>query len=452
MIKTDPESAAFCQHLHPLFHDQSSHIRNFRQQSLEMLQSSPFPALKHEEWKYTDLSELAKQLPVSPVLSDFQNLSVNDVYPYSFNQMKSHVMVFVNGHFTPQLSNINKLGRNIVAENLFSAAKRNPEDIKLYLGKADKKGNDYFSYLNGAFFTDGAYIRIPDNYQSEIPIHLLFLTKGNGELRYSAARNLIIMGKNSSVTLVETYGSLDDRPVLTNSVTEVFNGENSLLRHHILQLQNERSHYFGSTNITIPANSRYQNTWVSLGSKISRNDVDAALTGAGSYCQLYGLYAGRHDQLMDNRTVISHRSPHATSNQVYKGILDGFSRGIFNGKILVEQKAQKTEAHQLNRSLILSDKAHADSKPQLKIFADDVKCSHGATVGQLDKNAMFYLQSRGVSKEIARSMLTFAFANDVVDSIILGPVRFYLYKKLFNRFGRDWGSEEDFESLYKQEE
>ncbi|HDT12261.1 MAG TPA: SufD family Fe-S cluster assembly protein [Candidatus Marinimicrobia bacterium] len=166
----------------------------------------------------------------------------------------------------------------------------------------------------------------------------------------------------------------------------------------------------------------------------------------------FGLYAGRHEQLMDNRTVISHASPHATSNQVYKGILDGESRGVFNGKIVVAQDAQKTEAHQLNRNLIISEKAHSDSKPQLKIFADDVKCSHGATVGQLDKTALFYLQSRGISKEIARSMLTFAFANDVVDSIILGSVRFFLYKRLYSRFGRDWGSEEDFESLHKHGE
>ena len=150
--------------------------------------------------------------------------------------------------------------------------------------------------------------------------------------------------------------------------------------------------------------------------------------------------------------MISHASPHATSNQVYKGILDGESRGVFNGKIVVAQDAQKTEAHQLNRNLIISEKAHSDSKPQLKIFADDVKCSHGATVGQLDKTALFYLQSRGISKEIARSMLTFAFANDVVDSIILGSVRFFLYKRLYSRFGRDWGSEEDFESLHKHGE
>ncbi|KUK92068.1 MAG: Iron-regulated ABC transporter permease protein SufD [Marinimicrobia bacterium 46_43] len=247
---------------------------------------------------------------------------------------------------------------------------------------------------------------------------------------------------------METYDSLDDQPVLTNAVTEVFVGENANLRHHILQLQNEKSLFFGSTNISLPRDSRYLNTWVSLGSHIARNDVDAELTGAGSDCQLFGLYAGRDRQVMDNRTVITHHTFHATSNQVYKGILDGASRGVFNGKILVGRDAQKTEAHQLNRNLILSDNAHADSKPQLKIFADDVKCSHGATVGQLDKTAMFYLQSRGIAKEVARSMLTFAFANDVVDSIILGSVRFFLYKRLYNRFGRDWGSAEDFESLH----
>ncbi|HDT12262.1 MAG TPA: hypothetical protein ENO01_01245, partial [Candidatus Marinimicrobia bacterium] len=194
--------------------------------------------------------------------------------------------VFVNGYFAPHFSNIKDLPVDMCVENLSSAVKRNPEEIERYLGKADKKGNDFFSHLNGAFFADGTVIRIPDNYACEIPIHLIFLTLGNGELRFSATRNLIIMGRNSSATLVESYNSLDDQPALTNSVTEVFNGENSSLRHHILQLQNEKSHYFGSTNITIPANSRYQNTWISLGSKISRNDVNATLAGTGSNCRL----------------------------------------------------------------------------------------------------------------------------------------------------------------------
>lgn len=436
----------------PPYGDKISFIKDFREESLKSLKKTPFPTLKDEEWKYTDLRELEKETPTPSALSDLEGLTPEAVYPYTFNQMKSHVLVFVNGHFAPQFSMTRDLPMDMCVESLNESLKRDPQGIKAHLGKVDKKGNEYFSYLNGAFFSDGAVIHIPDNYQCERPIHLMFLTVGNGNLRFSAIRNILMMGRGSSATVVETYDSLDKQPALTNAVTEVFNGEGADLRHHVLQLQNEKSHFFGSTNIRLSRDSRYLNTWVSLGSRLSRNDVDADLTGSGSDCRLYGLYAGRDHQLMDNRTVVTHNTPHATSNQVYKGILDGESRGVFNGKILVEQDAQKTEAHQLNRNLILSEKAHADSKPQLKIFADDVKCSHGATVGQLDKTAMFYLQSRGIAKEVARSLLTFAFANDVVDSIILGSVRFFLYKRLYNRFGRDWGSAEDFESLHKIKE
>lgn len=453
MTNTAPASQTFYKNLRfPPEEKKILFINRFREESFRHLQKTAFPTLKHEEWKYTDLSGLENQAPESSRVSDLEGLAPEAVYPYTFNQMKSHVLVFVNGHYVPRFSSIKALPVDMCVESLNDALQRNPEKVKAYLGKADKKGNDYFSYLNGAFFTDGAVIHIPDNYECEMPIHLMFLTLGNGDLRFSATRNILLMGKGSSATVVETYDSLDDQPVLTNTVTEVFNRENSSLRHHILQLQNEKSLFFGSTNVTLPRDSRYLNTWVSLGSRVARNDVDAELTGAGSDCQLFGLYAGQDRQVMDNRTVITHQTPQATSNQVYKGILDKESRGVFNGKIRVGQNAQKTEAHQLNQNLILSEKAHADSKPQLKIFADDVKCSHGATVGQLDKTAMFYLQSRGIAKEVARSMLTFAFANDVVDSIILGSVRFFLYKRLYNRFGRDWGSAEDFESLHTVKE
>ncbi|MCD6234467.1 MAG: Fe-S cluster assembly protein SufD [Candidatus Marinimicrobia bacterium] len=453
MTHRAPDTKHFYQNLWmPTSGDQMTFLKNFREESLKKLEKTPFPTLKHEEWKYTDLTDLSTQAPIQSTLSDLDGLTPEAVYPYTFNQMKSHVLVFVNGYYAPRFSTTHDLPIDMCVESFAEATQKDPDGIKAYLGKTDKKGNDYFSYLNGAFFTDGAVIRIPENYQCERPIHLLYLTVGNENLRYSAIRNIILMGAGSSATVVETYDSLDRKPVLTNAVTEVFVGENAGLRHHILQLQNEKSLFFGSTNSTLLRDSRYLNTWVSLGSRLSRKDVDADLTGPGSNCQLYGLYAGRDGQLMDNRTVITHHTPHATSNQVYKGILDDESRGVFNGKILVAQDAQKTEAHQLNRNLILSDKAHADSKPQLKIFADDVKCSHGATVGQLDKTAMFYLQSRGIAKEVARSMLTFAFANDVVDSIILGSVRFFLYKRLYNRFGRDWGSAEDFESLHTMKE
>lgn len=428
--------------------NQQPFLRNFRKASLKKLEQAPFPTLKDEEWKYTDLKDLSTQVPTQSVPSDLDGLTPETVYPYTFNQMKSHVLVFVNGYYAPRFSRTDDLPVDMCVESFTEASQRDPKIIKANLGKADKKGNDYFSYLNGAFFTDGAVIRIPESYACERPIHLMYLTVGNGDLRYSAIRNIILMGAGSSATVVETYDSLDQQPALTNAVTEVFAGENADLCHHILQLQNEKSFFFGSTNIALPRDSRYLNTWVSLGSRLARKDVDADLIGPGSDCQLFGLYAGKDHQQMDNRTVITHHTPHATSNQVYKGIMDGASRGVFNGKILVARDAQKTEAHQLNRNLILSDNAHADSKPQLKIFADDVKCSHGATVGQLDKTAMFYLQSRGIAKEVARSMLTFAFANDVVDSIILGSVRFFLYKRLYNRFGRDWGSAEDFESLH----
>ncbi|MDD3807532.1 MAG: Fe-S cluster assembly protein SufD [Candidatus Marinimicrobia bacterium] len=447
MIKNKSAETRFYEKLLKPFAKKQSLVNAFQEESYKALQQTSFPTLKDEEWKYTDIGDLAIQSLEPAVKADAEKIRPEMVFPYQFNHMKSHVLVFINGYFSPHFSHIKKNSNSILIENLSEALSSHPEIVQTYLGKIDKKGNDFFSYLNGAFFQEGVVIDLRDNVSCEIPIHLLYLTVGNDHLRYASYRNIVILGKGSSATLVETHHSLNNQSVLTNTVTEIVTSENATLQHHILQLQNENSYYFGSTNVSLFPESHYQNTWISLGGKLSRNDVNAEMQGEGSDCQLYGLYAGHHHQLMDSRTVVTHNAIHATSNQLYKGILNDCAQGNFNGKIYVSRNAQKTEAYQLNRNLILSEKARVNTKPHLKIFADDVKCSHGASVGQLDKNALFYLQSRGVGKEVARSMLTFAFANDVIDSIILGSVRFFLYKRLYNRFGREWGSVDDFESF-----
>ena len=284
---------------------------------------------------------------------------------------------------------------------------------------------------------DGAFIFIPDGKIVEEPIHILFVTDSNGEKILSQPRNLFVAGKNSQVSIIEHYTSINDNIYFTNVVSEIVAGQDSIIDHVKLQEESINSFHISREEIDQERGSNFTSHSISLGGMIARNDIQSRFNDQGSECTLNGLYLLSRKQLYDSHTMIDHAKPYCNSHEHYKGILDDQSRGVFNGKVLVRPDAQKTNAFQENNNIILSDDALVNTKPQLEIFADDVKCSHGATVGQLDMDSLFYLKSRGIGEEKARTILIHAFASDIVKTIKIESVKNYLEEILENTFNKE---------------
>jgi Fe-S cluster assembly protein SufD len=416
----------------------SDWLQKLRSENQSRFASMEFPTTKDEAWKYTSLVSLL-ETPFVPLNGSHEDeINQKIIYKYAFTDIKRYVLVFINGRFSAEYSQLSDLQEGLILGSLPEIASKFPEKIEPWLEKIAVHERSIFTEMNGAFLNDGAAIIIPDNMEIAEPIHLMFLTTNHREPFVVQPRNLIVMGRNSSATLIETYDALEHNSYFTNTVTETVLGENASLSHHKLQLESRKAFHIGTNAALLNRDARYLNTFISLGGQLSRNNLDIKLDAPGADAQLFGLYMGKEQQHIDNSIFMHHHKEHTTSNQVYKSILDDQSRGVFNGQIYVDKDAQKVNAYQLNKNLLLSPEAKADTKPQLKIFADDVKCSHGATVGQLDENSLFYLRSRGISKSVARSMLTYAYASDIIESIIVGSVRFYLYSVLLNRLGQGW--------------
>jgi Fe-S cluster assembly protein SufD len=293
-----------------------------------------------------------------------------------------------------------------------------------------------FAALNTAFAEDGAYVFVPDGVVLDTPIQLLFISVAAAS-SMSHPRSLIVLGQGSQAQIVETYVGRSGQAYFTNAVTEVFVGENAVLDHYKVQEEGREAYHVASMHVRASRSSTFSSHSFSLGGGLTRNDAIATLAGEGAECTLNGLYLADGERLVDNHTTIDHVMPHCPSHEIYKGILGGKARAIFNGKIIVRQDAQKTDAKQTNRALLLSDEATINTKPQLEIFADDVKCTHGATVGQLDEDAVFYLRARGLTYLEARDMLIHAFAGDILDRVKIDLLRKALEAELYTQLARD---------------
>jgi len=373
------------------------------------------PTTQDEDWKYTSLAPLA-HMRFEPA----PDATVRDIDRWTLGDGAIR-LVFVNGRYRPELSS--RAPGGAFAGSLAFALAERPELVERELGRhADHHGHA-LTALNTAFIEDGAFVHLPAGASLEAPIHLLYLSTAPDKPGLSQPRNLIVAGANSQATVIETYAGLGDDVYLTNAVTEVVLGENARLDHYKLQEESARSFHIAATQVHHGRDSRFTSHSVALGAALARNELRALLAAEGSECTLNGLYMATGKQHLDNRTLVDHKSPRCTSRELYKGVLDGHSRGVFSGRVLVRQDAQKTDASQTNKNLLLSDDAVVDTKPQLEIFADDVKCAHGAAVGQLDENALFYLRTRGIGQEAARSLLTYAFASEMVNLVPLGPLR-----------------------------
>jgi Fe-S cluster assembly protein SufD len=406
-------------------------LHALRSSAIDRFAERGFPGPRDEEWRFTPLAPLL-QVPFQLALARPLAAAAAVLERCGFDTGEGHRLVFLNGQFSPELSRLRDLPRSVFAGNLTAALQQHPEPVKTYLAKQARFDDLPFAALNTAFLRDGAVVIVPKDAVVAEPIHLVFVAVGDGEPAVSYPRSLILAGVNSQATLVQSYVGAADTVYLTNAVTEIVADEGALVDHYKLQRESRKAFHLEATQLRLGRSSKVASSSITLGGGWVRNEVGAVLAGEGGECTLNGLYFGGDNQLIDNHTVIDHAMPHCASHELYKGILDGKARGVFNGKIFVRQDAQKTDAKQTNKTLLLSDDATINTKPQLEIYADDVKCTHGATVGQLSAEAIFYLRARGIGLAEARGLLTYAFANDVIGKIQVEPLRRQLEHSLLS--------------------
>lgn len=396
-------------------------LHRVRQAALERFSALGFPTRDDEEWRFTSLKPLTHthfQLAQPSLV-----LSAEQVKRLTFPLGDGPRLVFVNGHYVPILSALKAMPPGVRAGSLAEALKEQPNLVEPHLARHASYEEHAFTALNTAFLVDGGFLHIPKGVVVAEPIHLIHLTTALEGPVVAHPRNLIIAGENSQVRIVESYAGMEGEVYFTNAVTEVVLAPNAIVEHCKLQRESKAAFHVATLQIQQEKSSSFANHAITLGGGLVRNEINAVLGGEACETTLNGLYLASGRQHIDNHTAIDHAQPRCASHELYRGILDGQSHGVFSGKIWVRQDAQKTDAKQTNQTLLLSDEATINTKPQLEIYADDVKCTHGATVGQLDAESLFYLRARGIGRDEARSLLTFAFANDIIRKIKIEPLR-----------------------------
>jgi Fe-S cluster assembly protein SufD len=397
-------------------------IQRIRQAAISRFAELGFPTPRDEEWKYTDVTPVAKTR-FRPAEYEFNSLTAETLAPATLGELASAQLVFVNGRYSRQLSLLRSLPEGVKVGNLAAVFHTGPARVEPHLARYASYQDHAFVALNTAFMEDGAFIYVPPGKVVEGPIHLLFVSTAREKGVVLHPRNLIVVEQNSQATIVESYVGLEHNAYFTNVVTELVAGENTVINHYKLELESEKAFHIATLESQLGRSSNFSSYSIALGGALVRNDLNAVLAGEGSACSLDGLYLVSGRQHVDNHTRIDHVKPHCSSRELYKGILDGKSRGVFSGKIYVHKLAQKTDAKQINRNLLLSEDALVDTKPQLEIYNDDVKCTHGSTIGQLDQDSLFYLRSRGLGLEAARGLLTYAFASEIISRMKVEPIR-----------------------------
>lgn len=414
-------------------------LHGMRKAAMHRLAEIGFPTNKHEEWKFTSvLPIIREQFHPSTVLPETSAQKI-DLGNVLIPHLDGPRLVFVNGHFSKNRSLIPSSDQLQIGSLAMALKSTHNEKLFQHLGHYASCEQDAFTALNTGFLQDGACIVVPDNIKIDKPVYLLFLSTGGESSPLSQPRNLILSGKNSGVTIIMQYAGLSQQMYFTNAVSEIVAGENAVVEFTKLQQENNNAYHIDSVYIHQHAGSNVTAHTVSFGGAIVRNNITTVLDAEGCECTLNGLSLGTGTQHIDNHTVIDHAKPHCNSHELYKSILSGKSKGVFNGKIFVRKDAQKTDAKQTNKTLLLSDDATMNTKPQLEIFADDVKCTHGATVGYLDAEALFYLRSRAIGLDDAKDMLTRAFASDVTERNSIESLREYLNAMLGGRLEKNHG-------------
>jgi Fe-S cluster assembly protein SufD len=415
-------------------------LRLLRQAAGARFADLGFPTTRHEGWRHTDVTSLA-EIPFRPAgrRPDIASAELESVVSWVG---PGHRLTFVNGHFSSSLSSLNRLPRGVIAESLTESCAVRSSLLESHLGRYARHEAHAFVALNTAFLEDGAFIYLPQNTVVNEPILVTFVSSPNGEPAVSHPRVLIVAGPSSRATVVESYAGLKDALYFTNAVTELVLGEEAVLDHHLLQQESKAAYHVASLAVRQGRHSMFTSHSLAVGSALDRSEVHALLADEDITCRLRGVYAATGRQHVDIQTRIEHAKPRCMSQQLYKGILSGHASGVFNGRIQVRQNAHKTDARQTNNNLLLSEHAVIHTSPQLEILADDVKCAHGATVGQLDRDALFYLRSRGIDLENARRLMTHVFGSEVAQLITNDMIR-NRFVELLSR----WTSEVCSESL-----
>jgi Fe-S cluster assembly protein SufD len=395
-------------------------LRKLRQDGFERFNAVGFPTLRDEDWRFTNLSAIV-QTPFRLVRNGHSLPSRRQLEPFQMPGAAC-TLVFIDGRFAPSLSTSGGLPRGVEVANLAAAMAKNPRAIEAHLGRYLDIRRDPFSALNTAFIEDGAFIHIERGVIVEAPIHVLFVSTAYEFPAVTHPRNLIVADENSHATIVEDYVSLGGT-ALCNTATELVAGERSVISHYMIEREDAQAFNVSTLRIQQGRAADVASHSVLMGAALVRNNVHPVLAGEGGECLINGLFVGAGKQHLDNYMLVEHASPHCGSRQFYNGILADHAHGVFHGRIIVRKDAQKTDAKQTNRNLLLSDTAQIDTKPQLEIYADDVKCTHGATIGQIEEDALFYLRSRGIDEASARNLLLMAFANECVDRMKEGPAR-----------------------------
>ncbi len=405
-------------------------LRDLRARGVARFSALGFPTVRQEEWRFTR---------VAPIVETSFRLA--DKAPTNAAELVARVavpgaprIVILNGHFAPELSATDGLPGGVMAGSLGRAFVDDAPCIR-HLGQMPWE-HAAFAALNTAFLEDGALIVIPADTVVEAPLHIVLINGGAGK-SMAHPRTLIVAGRGSRARVAQTFLGAPGESHFTNAVTEVSVGENATLDLYTDQRETDTAYHIAALQAHLQRGSTFRSRAFTLGGKLLRNDVSAVLGGEGAHCALDGCYLVDGDRLVDNHTTIDHATPHCTSHELYKGILDGKSRAVFNGRIIVREDAQKTDAKQTNRALLLSDQAQINSNPQLEIFADDVKCTHGAAIGQLDEEALFYLRARGLTMKDARDMLIHAYAGEVLEGITIDSLKYQLERELFMQLDRD---------------
>ncbi|MEX0887083.1 MAG: Fe-S cluster assembly protein SufD [Phycisphaeraceae bacterium] len=409
-------------------------LRAVREQAVKDLRTVGLPTRKHEEWRYTDPAPLTR---TRFALSD----TPPAVAPGQFGRftmpgLDAHTLVFVNGRYVASLSQVGKLPAGVVVCPLADALDAHRDTLEPLLATHGEASSAAFTLLNAATLDDGLFVSVPAGVTLDRPVQVLNVAIAERKAAaplLTSPRNVIIAGENSELTIVEQYVSLDDAAYFTNAVTQVDAGASARLGHYLIERESPAAYQVSTLLTEQGRDSDVNSHTVLLGGKLVRNNVNPRLIGPGGHCLVNGLYLGDDAQQMDNHMRVEHRSPHCDSRQFYKGVLQGQARAVFSGRIYVERGAQKTDAKQENSNLLLSRDAEATTKPQLEIFADDVKCTHGATVGEIDEQAVFYLMARGMERDAARALMIYAFAAESLERMRLEPVRAMLTREILAR-------------------
>ena len=394
-------------------------LRDLRDNAWSTFNEIGFPTARrgNERWKYTNVAPIARTgfgLAPSPATA---NGSKAVAPTYKLEGPAVYDLVFLDGHYSPELSSPAAGPSGVTAASMASAALDNAFDLESQVGRYAPADDDGFAALNTAFLHDGAYIHVADGHTEKVVVRLSYVTVDSTEPKVTYPRTLIVAGSNTDITVVESYSGPKDNVYFTNAVTEISVGEGARIDHYRLLLEGDRSFHVGTNRVKQERDSSFNSASFTLGTTLARNDLEVLLDGPGAYCSLNGLYLTADNQHIDNLISIDHAKPHCTSRLNYKGILDGKSRAVFGGTVLVRRDAQKSDAEQTDKNLILSTQAEVDSKPSLLIYADDVKCNHGATAGHIDADTLFYLRSRGLDLDAASRMLIHAFASEIINTV-----------------------------------